>query len=490
MTEVRTVSSQRETAAPLERLRGMQDVGPEAYRARRQVLDRLLEVLRHHGYRLIETPVLEPTELFLRKSGAERIAQMYAVMYRNREIALRPEHTASVLRYYVESLQTEPLPLRLSYAGPVFRYERPQAGRSRQFTEVGCELLGAPGPAGDAEVIHLAAEVLDVVGIRPRIVVGHVGIVLDFLSRLPLRQRVRDWLLWSMERLRKGQEVELEPELASLTGSERLANLYQKLGAALREVSGTELERWVLAILQETGVQVAGGSRTPEEIVSGVLAKLTRSHDTDDLRRSFAFVRDLAAIHGPPDEAIPALRALIERHGLDPSPMTQLESVLDLLAAYGIERDRIELSPGMARGLHYYTGVLFEVYAADQPSLQLCGGGRYDDLAQVFGARAPLPACGFSCGLERIAEAASLPEPAAPEVTLVAPAAPEALARAAGVAESLRAAGEVVELDVRNRSAGANRRYARRRGIHRLVLVYPDGRVQTETISGKGNDRE
>lgn len=485
MTETSSPPIQREATAPVERLRGMQDVGPAAYLARRSVLDRLLDVLRRHGYQLVETPVLEPTELFLRKSGAERIAQMYAVTYRNREIALRPEHTVSILRYYVESCQNEPLPLRFAYAGPVFRYERPQAGRSRQFTEVGCELLGAPGPSGDAEVIHLAAEVLDAVGIRPRIVVGHVGIVLDFLGRLPLRQRVRDWLLWSMERLRKGQPVDLEPELAGLTGSERLAGLYQELGASLRDVSGEQLERWVLAILRETGVHVAGGSRTPEEIVSGVLAKLNRSHDTEDVRRSFAFVRDLAAIHGPPSEALPALRALIERHALDPSPIAQLETVLDLLAAYGLERHQIELSPGMARGLHYYTGVLFEVYALDQPSLQLCGGGRYDDLAQVLGARTPLPACGFSCGLERIAEAAHVPEPARPAATLVAPAAPEALPQAVRVAESLRASGDVVELDVRSRSASANRRYARRRGFHRLVLVTADGARHEDVISDR-----
>ena len=490
MTGTQVVPAPREATAPIERLRGMQDISPETYRIRHQVLSRLIEVLKHHGYRLIETPVLESTDLFLRKSGAERIAQMYAVTYRNREIALRPEHTASVLRYYVESLQTEPLPLRLAYAGPVFRYERPQASRSRQFTEVGCELLGAPGPAADAEVIHLAAEVLDAVGIAPRIVLGHVGIVLDFLSRLPLRQRVRDWLLWTMERLRKGQPVELEPELAGLTGSERLATTYQELGTSLRDVPREQLERWVFAILQETGVQVTGGSRTPEEIVSGVLAKLSRIHDADDIRRSFAFVRDLAAIHGPPDEAIPALRALIAQHGLDSSPIVQLEVVLELLAAYGIGRDRIELSPGMARGLHYYTGVLFEVYAADQPSLQLCGGGRYDDLAQVLGARTPLPACGFSGGLERIAEAAGLQAPSEPEVTLVAPTSLGALAQAAAVAESLRAAGQVVELDVRNRSAGANRRYARRRGIRRLVLVSPDGEVQSELLAGKGNSHE
>ncbi len=473
-----TSNSTPESLPPLERLRGMQDVGPALFRRRQAVLRRILHILERHGYEVIETPILEPTELFLRKAGPERIAQLYAFPFRNRDIALRPEHTASVLRYYVDARQNDPLPLRFAYAGPVFRYERPQAGRTRQFTEVGCELLGAPGASGDAEVIHLAVEILQSLGIAPRIVLGHVGIVLDFLQRLPLRQRARDWLLWTMERLRKGQDVNLEAELPALTGSAHVAQLTRELREKLHPLQPEELERLVLTLLQEVGIQTSNSSRAPDEIVRGVLAKLERSADQQALRHAFAFVRELASTSGPPDDVLPELHRVIARYELDATPLRQIDDLLELLAAYGVASQQIVLSPGMARGLHYYTGILFEVYPENDLGRQLCGGGRYDDLAQLLGARAPLPACGFSGGLERIADLASLPDvPAAPRL-LVAAAQPEALARAEQVAEALRAQGAVVELDVRQRSVSANRRYARRRGFIQLLVVDVSGSVQ------------
>jgi histidyl-tRNA synthetase len=478
-----------EILQPLERLRGMQDVGPVRYRRRQHVLRRLQQIIERHGYEFVETPLLEPTELFLRKTGPERIAQLYAFTFRSRDLALRPEHTASIVRYYSDARQNDPLPLRLAYVGPVFRYERPQAGRTRQFTEIGCELLGAPGASGDAEVIHLASESLEALGIGPRIVIGHVGIVLNYLERLPLRQRARDWLLWSMERLRKGQDVALDKELPALVGNTTVAQLTRELGEKLDALDRDALERLVLALLREVGVQVSGGSRTPEEIVRGVLAKLERSTDTEALRRGFAFARELASVSGTPDIVLPELHRLIARYHLDAEPLRQIDELLTLLAGYGIAADRIVLAPGMARGLHYYTGILFEIYAEDSHDLQLCGGGRYDDLAQLLGARNPLPACGFAGGVERIADAAALPDPPAAPRLLVMATVPEALPYAERTAERLRAHGAVVELDVRQRSLSANRRYARRRGIQRLIVVDASGSVEEiDLLQERGDD--
>jgi len=475
--------SPRASRAAIERLRGMVDVDPSRYQARRVALERILETFDRHGYRPIETPVVEPTELFLRKSGGERVAQMYAFHYRDREIALRPEHTASVLRMYADSMQGEPLPLRLSYAGPVFRYEKPQAGRTRQFTEVGCELLGAEGPVADAEVIHLALEGLRAAGVEGHLVLGHIGIVLDFLNRLPLRQRARDWLVWSMERLRKGQEVDLEAALAGLVAGDPLASIFTEMSDTLHDIPPDRLEGWILAVLREVGVQVQGGTRTPEEIVAGLIAKMNRQSDAADVRRAFDFVRELAAIQGPPGEVLPAVRALTRRHGLHDEPIARLEEVLDLLAAYGHAVDTIELSLGLGRGLHYYTGMLFEIYAPDRPGLQLCGGGRYDDLAQMLGTRQPLPACGFSYGLERVVEVAGITaEPPAPEV-LVVPSSSAASAAAIRVSERLRAEGRRVEIDVRGRSVHASRKYALRRGIAEVMVVDETGGVTVEPAS-------
>lgn len=446
----------------------------------RRVQDALLNLMGQHGYRQIETPVVEPTELFLRKSGGERVAQMYAFRYRERDIALRPEHTASVLRMYVDSMQSDPLPLRLAYAGPVFRYEKPQAGRTRQFTEVGCELLGAEGPLADAEVIHLALAGLSAVGVSGRLVLGHVGLVLEYLNRLPLRQRARDWLIWSMERLRKGRDVDLEMDIAGLAGSDQLSAIFEQMRGSIGQAPPQQLEAWVLSLLKEVGVQTQGGSRTDEEIVAGVVAKLQRRSDEEVVRRGFDFVQQLAQIHGTPETVLPELRALVRLHQLAEEPIARIERVLELLAAFGHDPKEIELSPGLGRGLHYYTGMLFEIYESKSDQVQVCGGGRYDDLAETLGARQSLPASGFTYGLERVVELARPDNNRGARVTLVAAVNDLATSQAIRVAEEMRHGGDVVELDVRGRSAAANRRFARRSGVSSLVLVEADGRVTSE----------
>jgi histidyl-tRNA synthetase len=460
----------------------MADIGPPDFAVREAVRALLLERMHRHGYRQVDTPLIEPTELFLRKSGGERIAQMYAFRYRERDIALRPEHTASLLRMYVDSLQAEPLPLRLSYAGPVFRYEKPQAGRTRQFTEVGCELLGADGPIADAEMMHLALDGLVSLGVQGHLVLGHVGLVLDFLDRLPLRQRARDWLIWSMERVRKNRTVDLEQEIAGLVSGDRLSSLFDEMGATLSQVPADQLESWVLAVLQEIGIDTQGGTRTSEEIVAGVIAKMSRHSDETHVRRAFEFIQQLAQIHGSPSDVIPELRALVRRNNLADEPIDRIERVLELLTAFGHDVEAFELSPGLGRGLHYYTGMLFEIYDGADNQVQLVGGGRYDDLAQTLGARQPLPACGFTYGLERIVDAVPRTTETRNDVVLVAAAGPTSAQAAIRVAEQLRAAGQIIELDVRGRSVSSNRRYAQRAGMSALIVVNSDGTYDSEAL--------
>jgi histidyl-tRNA synthetase len=472
--------------APVDRLRGMADVDANTYLARQAVQQRLLGVFRQHGFRAIDTPVLEHTELFLRKSGGERVAQMYAFNFRDRDIALRPEFTASALRLFVDSMQSAPLPVRLAYSGPVFRYERPQAGRTRQFTDVGVELIGGVGSQADAEVIHLALASLKEVGVEGKLVLGHIGIVLDFLNRLPLRQRARDWLIWSMERLRKGQPVDVESELPGLISGGVLPGIFQEMSDSLEQIPDDKLEDWVLAVLNEVGLQMHGGTRSPEEIVSGVIAKMHQTSEADDVRRAFTFICEMIEIRGEPSTVLPELRTLVQRHGLDEGPINEIETTLDLLSAYDASPGDIELNLGLGRGLHYYTGIIFEIYSPEKPWLQLCGGGRYDELAQSLGAREPTPACGFSCGLERVVEASGWTEAVIPPEVLVVQADEHSGLAAARVANSLRHQGKTVEIDVRGRSIQANRRYAERRGIRHLAVVDASGNTEMEALNTRG----
>lgn len=467
----------RHGARPVERIRGAHDLLPADHDELEALRGALIDHVRRHGYRQVETPVIEPTELFLRKSGGDRIAQLYSFNYRGRDLALRPEFTASVVRLYVERLQAEPLPQRLSYTGPVFRYEKPQAGRSRQFTELGCELIGAGGAVADTEIIALAIDGLRRAGVgRMQLVLGHIGVVIGYLAALDIDQRAQDWLTWSMERLRKGDAAahELPPHLMhdSLSPADD-----HPLDDGLDGLS----EETIVSLLRQAGVSFEGGVREPEDIARGLMRKRRRRQDVAVLREAAAFVTALTSLAGPPSMVLGPLRRLVREHGLSEAPLDELEQIVDLLDSTGFSRDDISIDLGMGRGLHYYTGMLFEIYATGGSSLQLCGGGRYDDLAQVLGARDSVPACGFSYGLERVLAAA---EPRAslarsPAVVVLLDGKPAAALR---LASELRAAGWDATLELRNRSVAATRRAAQRQGVAIVARAVADG-VEILTVA-------
>ncbi len=129
------------------------------------------EIFRSRGYGEIRTPVLEDTALFARSVG-ETTDLVHKEMYtfpdrKGRSLTMRPENTAGVVRAVIENgLAAGPMPLRLYYIGPQFRYERPQAGRFREFSQIGVELLGVPGPAAEAEVLEMLFDFLRALGFR------------------------------------------------------------------------------------------------------------------------------------------------------------------------------------------------------------------------------------------------------------------------------------------------------------------------------------
>lgn len=479
----------------IERVRGMADVLPARLGSRERVTAALHEHFGRHGYQRLDTPVVEATELFLRKSGEERAAQMYAFTYRNRQIALRPEFTASIVRAYLAELQAEPLPLRLAYSGPVFRYEKPQTGRYRQYTEAGVELLGAAGSVADAEVIHLALSGLDAIGLTQcRLRIGHLGIVGAFLASLPLDERVRDWFLWSMERLRTRGDAGLHRNLRALLarqqgGSESDATSGDEPpyldDVALEGLDDGQIRGLVLALLRGAGVELDGSNRSPEEIVERLLTKLSRPSVRFDVDTALAFLRRVVALHGEPPTVLAGLRALLNDFDLGDAPLRELTEVIELLRIYG-HTERITLDMGLGRGLHYYTGILFEVYDGDDDRLQLCGGGRYDDLAQVLGAREPVAASGFAYGVERLVAAIEARASSAAEIPradlLVCGTGKAAMADLIPLAQVLRAAGWRVELDIKRRGLATNLRQAARAGIP-IVAIVGDEELHAGTVT-------
>ncbi len=158
----------------LQPVRGTQDLLPEAMRRHRQVIEAARMTAELYGFSEIATPIFEFTDVFARPigEGTDIVSkEMYTFEDRGgEEITLRPENTAGVVRSILSNGLVQSAPLKFFYEGPMFRYERPQKGRFRQFHQIGVELIGVPQPQADIEVIALGCRVLRALGIENRTV--------------------------------------------------------------------------------------------------------------------------------------------------------------------------------------------------------------------------------------------------------------------------------------------------------------------------------
>ena len=180
--------------AKLQNVRGTYDLYGEAKRKMKKVTSVGSEVVEKYGFEEIETPIFEFTEVFSRNLGETSdvvTKEMYCFEDRGGEsLTLRPEGTAGVVRSFVSEGMQQNLPVKLYYSGPMFRYERPQKGRQRQFTQFGCELLGVETPQADIEVIAMAYEFLEKLGLT-----GSVTVEINSLGDRESRDAYREKLV-------------------------------------------------------------------------------------------------------------------------------------------------------------------------------------------------------------------------------------------------------------------------------------------------------
>ena len=193
--------------------RGTRDLLPGEIERWQWAEARAREVLEHYGYREIRTPIFEEVELFARTSGeASEVVQKE--MYRftdlgERELALRPEGTASVCRAYLQhGMASLGRIHRLWYLGPMFRYGRPQKGRYRQFWQVGAEIIGTPAPGADVEMIALFVDLFDAWGFKDlTVAINSLGTP---ETRARYAERLREWLAPAREKLSDDSRQRLE----------------------------------------------------------------------------------------------------------------------------------------------------------------------------------------------------------------------------------------------------------------------------------------
>jgi histidyl-tRNA synthetase len=310
----------------VQRPRGTRDFLPEEMAKRKNVENRMRDVARRWGYGEIKTPTFEHIELFTLKSGEGILGEIYNFKDKgDREIALRPELTAPVIRMYVEELQRSAKPLKFYYFDNCFRYERPQKGRFREFFQFGVEIIGSARPESEAEVIAMAVEMLKSAGVQGDLHVGNLGIVRTLLK-------------------------DLQPEHQS------------KIMRYVDKKDDKGLEDFLDHI------------QAPDEI-RGKLFRLIGLRGENAVHDARELVGNIDAIK-------------------------QFETLLELLDLYGLET-HVDL--GIARGLDYYTGMVFEIYCEGLGAQnQVCGGGSYR-LAQLFGGE-DTPSTGYAIGFDRIME--------------------------------------------------------------------------------------
>jgi histidyl-tRNA synthetase len=356
-------------------VKGMNDILPEEVGRWHLLESEFRSLAELYGFREIRTPILENTELFVRSIGdaTEVVEKQMFTLERDREsFSMRPEGTAGAARAYVQHGVNAREPVsRWYYLGPMFRAERPQRGRYRQFYQAGLEVYGDAGPAGDAELIDL------VVTLYKRLGISDVEVLLNSIGGPETRARYRQVLL-----------EYLEPRSSELSEHARV-----------------RLNDNPLRILD---------SKDP---------------------------RDKATVAGVPS---------VLDH-LTPEDREHWDGLRRALDALGVE---YKVTPGLVRGLDYYTRTLFEVTSnAGELGAQntLGAGGRYDNMIAELGGP-KVPAIGFAFGLDRILLAMGERELARAGTCFVAPMGEPALLRGLALGRELRAGGIRTEVDSRGGS--------------------------------------
>jgi len=408
-------------------VRGMRDLLPDDLAKRRRVEAVVQELFRLYGYREIGTPVLESYSLLSAKAGEEIRHRMYVFKdLGGRQVALRPEMTASVARLVAGKLRSEAKPLRLGYFADCYRYDNPQMGRYREFRQAGFELFGSSRPEADAEILLVACDLLRRLGLKFSVKVGHVGILRGILNAEDVAEKEQNVVLGLLDKRRLSAALKT---LKALRVSEECLDIVK----ALQRIRGSESEHVL---------------RRGERLIASNEAALTALRNLDTVLRLFSE----SGMNGP--------------------------VLVDL---------------GFARGLDYYTGMIFELYAQDL-DIALGGGGRYDRLVECFGGEAT-PAVGCSPGIDRIVLAMErqglFPEKLGLGTgkAIVVPVGEEQIGLGLRVASALRCSGVAVTSDVALHGLAEALGTASKAGIPIAVIVGPkeakEGAVTLRNLASK-----
>ncbi len=383
-------------------LPGMKDQDSKELLDRFGIESSLRDYLSSNGYRPIDTPIVESTDLFLRKSGAELASQMYAFLDPgNNRVSLRPEFTSSVIRYYLEKADSEPLPSKMQYSGPVFRYD-PSTG-SHQFHQTGAEIIGASSYESDAAIINMAQNGLSLLGIRgAECVIGNMGVLHAILMDIGLSYRTRQFLIGNIPRLRQNtvEAVQISKEAQSI-GLVKLNDNTASGNSVLGSITDDEYLELLRYIYRDSLSDIKG-NRTVDEILGRLIRKMKSGDNVEAINRALSILVKLVEVRDESSLAMSRLRSILSEHSLNEKSLVPLDETLKALRSFDSSQPTI-LDISLVRGISYYTGMVFEIYADNDGVIRtFCGGGRYDGLVKALGGHEDVPALGFAYMLENI----------------------------------------------------------------------------------------
>jgi ATP phosphoribosyltransferase regulatory subunit len=468
--------------APSPSISGTRDYAGDDAVVLQTARDAIEATLRRYAYAAIDPPILESSSPFLSRSGEDVRRQMYIFPDPGgREVCLRPELTIPVCRAYLRQLRSgpdatakSPEVARLSYFGPAFTYESTSDGRYRQFYQAGAEFIGATArESADAEILAAALDCLDAAGLKETVVeIGDVDIRNAFIDQLPINERSKTRI--RRIALRNQKEARL---VAGASDASATTNEFGELASLLASVEPSKAELLIREVLALADVRHVGG-RTPEEIVERLISRTAQQAEPISAELVQG-VTALLNIRAKPEAAFKAIREHFRkfRIGSIEKVLERCDKRLLYLNTYRHAHAVLQFNVGLRRGLEYYTGCLFEIYAKNLTQIgHVCGGGRYDNLLEGLGANGSIPAVGFGIGLDRLLAAL---QKARASASRQLPG-PQALVVAAGtnrhedcidVCVALRDAGWSVELDSSGRNERTALRYAADRRIAYVALV-------------------
>jgi len=394
-------------------LKGFRDYLPEVMIPRERMMEIARTVYRSYGFAPIDTPALEYLEVLTGKGSDETERQLYRFEdHGGRQVGMRFDLTVPLARFVAQHHAQLGLPFKRYHIAPVWRGEAPQAGRFREFVQCDFDTIGTESVAADIETALIMHDLIVAVGVEDfRIHINHRQILTGLLDKLGLAQS----------------------SVAVLRALDKLA----KIG--------------VDAVSQEMQ-QVAGLS---EQAANQVL--------------------QLAAVKGSNIEILSQLEQLVQGSERGEAGLLRLRQLIAGLEAAGIPSKRYGLDVSIARGLDYYTGVVFETYLDALPEIgSICSGGRYDNLAGLY-TKQHLPGIGASLGLDRLLAAleklGKMPTSKTTVPIMVAYFDSSRLNDYLKISRAIRSAGLGCELYPDSKKLAAQLKYADQKGFRIAVIA-------------------